>query len=119
MTADWFPVADSLIRQTAMVWFIISMFLWLLVGLFINWFFRRSGIKSEGSIVFTQRVERKSTWQGCYSGSGKEETMFESDYEYAEGMILLLRREKDRRNWGGASPIIESPWTSEIHSCCL
>jgi len=111
MTADWFtPIADGLITQVAFVWFLISMFIWLLVGLFINWFFRRSGIKSEGSIVFTQRVERKIDVARLMQWTaGKEETMFESDYEYGRGndIVKLSWREKDRRNWGGASPIIE------------
>ena len=39
----------------------------------------------------------------------KEDSMVESDYDYGLGndIVKLKWRETDRRNWGGANPVIE------------
>jgi len=111
MTADWFtPLADALITQTGGIWFIISLFMWTMLAIFVNYQFRKSMIKSEGDICFTQRVEKRIDIDRMNQWiAGKENTMFESDYEFGRGndIVKASWREADKRNWGGASPIIE------------
>ena len=92
------------------VWPIISLFMWLVFGLVVNYLFKKYSLRAEGEIVLSQRVERLINVDRLLQWvATKEDSMVESDYDYGLGndIVKLKWRETDRRNWGGANPVIE------------
>jgi len=117
VTGEWSVVntewaaglVEPAIKNTPMVWFLTNIFMAILVGFIVVYLNRRKQYISNGRIIFRRRVERLVNLKKlqAYIASKSQGLIYEEKhFESGNDIVIANFREPDRREWGGANPLI-------------
>ena len=117
VTGEWSVVntewaaglVEPAIKNTPMVWFFTNIVMAVLVGFIVIYLNRRKQYIAQGKIIFRRRVERLVNLKKLqsYIASKSQGLIYEEKhFEAGNDIVIATFREPDRREWGGANPLI-------------
>lgn len=104
----WFSsFYDSAIQNTPLLWFLISMFVWLIVYLVAGYSFRNSSFINQGVTTIRLKINRKIFINKIQLFLRTKIHSFEErQYEDANDIVRITYIDNQKRDWGGAKPTI-------------
>ena len=108
MASEWMRgFVEPMIKSTPAVWFITSMFFWLLLAILLLKLLHNMAWKSAGVITIRKIVNRKIHISKLDRFLlDKELTYEEHEHGVTNEIVKLGWQAKDKREWGGAAPDI-------------
>ena len=117
ITGEWSVVntewaaflVEPMIKNTPFVWFFFNMIIAIIVGVIVIWLQRRKQYVASGKIIFRRRVERLVNLKKLksYIASKSRGLIYEEcHFEMGNDIVIASFRDPDRRDWGGANPVI-------------
>ena len=108
MASDWMRgFVEPMIKSTPAVWFITSMFFWLILAIGLLKLLHNMAWKSAGIITIRKVVNRKIKIAKLdHFLLDKELTYEEHEHGVTNEIVKIGWKAKDKREWGGASPDI-------------
>lgn len=117
--SSWFSsIYKNQIQNTPMLWFIVSMFTWMGVGLFFWWYHRSDNYKKAGITVVRLKINKKIIMERLNKHL-KSKLHNETNYSYdvidatdelnktiTNDIITVTYTDNRQRDWGGAKPMI-------------
>ena len=108
MASDWMRgFVEPMIKSTPAVWFVTSMFFWLILAIVFIKILHNMAWKSAGVVTIRKTVNRL-----IYTAKldryllDKELTYEEHEHGTTNEIVKIGWKAKDKREWGGASPHI-------------
>merc|ERR1740138_203398 len=122
VNTDWFASVAGLIRTIPMLWFLVSMIVWVIVWLLINYFFQHYRQKSLGMmsvrITYNRRIFLDQLFVLLATKTKTEAQDFLMPTPMSNGssevkIVKMTWTEIDRALWGGTRPTITVEYDEE------
>ncbi len=107
-TSAWFSsFYESVIQAQAMMWFIISMFLWAIVAAVNYQIFKNNHYVKQGITTIRLKINRKIFIPKIHDFlRSKVHSFEERQYDDNKDMVKITYEDKLKQDWGGAAPTI-------------
>jgi WD repeat-containing protein 35 len=106
--SSWFSsIYQSLIQNTPVLWFLISLFVWLIVGLVFSHLARRSHFKKQGVTTVRMKINRRIHVDKLQEFlATKVHSNEERQFEAISDIVRITYIDPVKKDWGGAKPTI-------------
>lgn len=105
MDAAWFEAVGDIIKQTPILWFLVSMFIWICVAYFLVWLMRRYAFRNRGLVSMRIKVYRRIHIDALNKYLASKSTSLEDrEYDSYTDVVKISWEERDKLDWGGDAP---------------